>query len=314
MPPRLVDLHRFPLYSSCREHNQNEIFCPKPKPPRELREPNCRHDNAVEEGVSSVDNDINLGWPEGAREAVAGYSCSYRQQGSWNPWVRGWSSQASRNRQLVVPEGVDDGVKVGGWNERHRQVGVLVYLSHPDLAEVARFGRRTYRDRGIEVALRRWPGHQGAGADEGATTGCGGRTETRERWTNECATTRMRRGCCSARSRTPSDHANRGWILPSSDLISSSARRRLCAHRPRCAFRRRPNHPAGLRRRGLLSADEHRRQGRRLRRVWWGMGTEDSDALGRSMARGRVRPAVEGEVEAMGVHSGAVVVVTEPPK
>jgi hypothetical protein len=44
------------------------------------------------------------------------------------------------------------------------------------------------------------------------------------------------------------------------------------------------------------------------------MGTEDSDALGRSMARGRVRPAVEGEVEAMGVHSGAVVVVTEPPK
>jgi hypothetical protein len=107
-----------------------------------------------------------------------------------------------------------------------------------------------------------------AGADEGATTGCGGRTETRERWTNECATTRMRRGCCSARSRTPSGRAYRGWILPSSDSIPSSARRRLCAHRPRCAFRRRPNHPAGLRRRGLLSVDEHRRQGRRLRRVW----------------------------------------------
>jgi hypothetical protein len=61
MPSRLVDLHRFPLDFSCREHNQNEIFCPKPEPPKELREPNCRHDNAVEEGVSSVDDDINLG-------------------------------------------------------------------------------------------------------------------------------------------------------------------------------------------------------------------------------------------------------------
>jgi hypothetical protein len=61
MPPHLVDLHHFPLDSSFREHNQNEIFCPKPEPPRELREPNCRHDNAVEEGVSSVDDDINLG-------------------------------------------------------------------------------------------------------------------------------------------------------------------------------------------------------------------------------------------------------------
>jgi hypothetical protein len=58
MPPRLVDLHRFPLDSSYREHNQNEIFCPKPESPRELREPNC---HAVEEGVSSVDDDINLG-------------------------------------------------------------------------------------------------------------------------------------------------------------------------------------------------------------------------------------------------------------
>jgi hypothetical protein len=34
-------------------------------------------------------------------------------------------------------------------------VGVFVYLSHPDLVGVARFGRRTYRDRGVEVALRR---------------------------------------------------------------------------------------------------------------------------------------------------------------
>jgi hypothetical protein len=34
---------------------------------------------------------------------------------------------------------------------------------------------------------------------------------------------------------------------------------------------------------------------------------EDSDALGRSMARGRVRPAAE--VEAMGGHGGTVVVV-----
>jgi hypothetical protein len=61
MPPCLVDLHHFPLDSSCREHSQNEMFCPKPEPPRELREPNCRHDNAVEEGVSIVDDDINLG-------------------------------------------------------------------------------------------------------------------------------------------------------------------------------------------------------------------------------------------------------------
>jgi hypothetical protein len=37
------------------------------------------------------------------------------------------------------------------------------------------------------------------------------------------------------------------------------------------------------------------------------VGTEDSDALGRSMARGRVRPAAE--VEAMGGNGGAVVVV-----
>ena len=44
------------------------------------------------------------------------------------------------------------------------------------------------------------------------------------------------------------------------------------------------------------------------------MGTKDFDALGRSMARGRVHPTVQVEVEAMGGHSGAVVVVTEPPK
>jgi hypothetical protein len=37
------------------------------------------------------------------------------------------------------------------------------------------------------------------------------------------------------------------------------------------------------------------------------VGTEDSDALGRSMARGRVRPAAE--VEAMGGHGGTIVVV-----
>jgi hypothetical protein len=79
----------------------------------------------------------------------------------------------------------------------------------------------------------------------------------------------MRRGCCSARSRTSSDRAYRGWILPSSDSIPASARRRLCAHRPRCTFRRWPSHPAGLHRRGLLSALLRRGDGglRRLREV-----------------------------------------------
>jgi hypothetical protein len=46
---------------NCQVTPKYFILCPKPEPPRELREPNCCHDNAVEEGVSSVDDDINLG-------------------------------------------------------------------------------------------------------------------------------------------------------------------------------------------------------------------------------------------------------------
>ena len=44
-----------------------------------------------------------------------------------------------------------------------------------DLAGAVRFGGRTYRDRGVEAALRRRPGRRdGGGGGSGAAAGCGG--------------------------------------------------------------------------------------------------------------------------------------------